>query len=164
MTQPTNHLLQIVERIRSEKRELRTAQRRGRVEIANEILRIVASHGRKFFSLYGDGSPKANQPDRISFFELRLRDRLWFIDKCTQHPIYTAYKGRWRGFSEGGTLRNLVEALRDYIMRGEKIHVKAHFGPWPEWVSGGDLWGYGEKEMALVRSEVESLLAKNGNN
>jgi hypothetical protein len=30
------------------------------------------------------------------------------------------------------------------------------FGPWPEWICGGDLWGYGA-EMDVVRRAAQRL-------
>ena len=124
-----------------------------RLKNANAIIEVIASNGRKFFSLAAEGKQVAE--NRISRFEL-VNGRLWFIDKYTQKPIYTAYRrGQWHHFSDGGTLRNLIENLHDYIMHGAP--VRNHFGPWPEWVCGGDLWGYGDA-MQAVRQGVSSIL------
>jgi hypothetical protein len=64
-------------------------------------------------------------------------------------------KYEWRGFSEGGTLRSLVEQLRDYIRTGKQVHPQS-FGPWPQWYCDGDLWGYGD-DMQQVRDKAISL-------
>ena len=126
-----------------------------RVDVANRIIEIVATHGRRFFSLSADGKI-ADRP-RISFFELRRNGRLWFVDKYTNKAIYTAYRrGNWHGFSEGGTLRDLVCAMADWITGKRDDFPINHFGPWPEWVCGGDLWGYGS-EMAVVRDKIREL-------
>lgn len=116
--------------------------KQNRVEMANETLCAIASCGRKFFAHDG----------RVSRFELDHRGRVWFIDKYTQKRIYTHYRYEWIGFSEGGTLRALVERLRDFIATGRQLPLLV-FGPWPEWVCGGDLWGYGE-DMEIVRGAV----------
>lgn len=119
--------------------------KRERAEIANKMLSAIASCGRKFFAY----------EDRVSRFEIDERGRVWLIDKYTQKRIYVAYSGRWRGFSDGGTLRALIERLRDYITIGALLPAQI-FGPWPEWVCNGDLWGYGPA-MQSVR-EVASKL------
>lgn len=116
-----------------------TTDRTERLEAANELLRVIASCGRKFFA-YGD---------RVSRFEVDGRGRIWFIDKYTQKRIYVQYKGEWKAFSDGGTLRRLIEHLRDFITHGNRIPAHT-FGPWPDWVCKGDLWGYGDS-MAGVR-------------
>jgi hypothetical protein len=116
-----------------------------RVKIANEMLLAIASCGRKFFAYQ----------DRVSRFELDERGRIWFVDKYTQKRIYVAYRGNWRKFSDGGTLRTLVERLRDFI-RSEILLPAGIFGPWPEWICDGDLWAYGA-DMQQVRDAAARL-------
>jgi hypothetical protein len=131
--------------------------RNGRLETANRIIEIISEHGRRFFSLNADRREPV-YPDRISRFEI-IKDRLWFRDKYTGKRIYVLYRaGRWRGFSEGGTLRSLVENLADYILKGAP--VRAHFGPWADWICHGDLWGYGDS-MADVRRRIHELCSEN---
>ena len=126
-----------------------------RLNVANQAIEIIASHGRKFFSLHADG--RTEGPERVSRFELRDGGRLWFIDKYTQKAIYVAYRrGRWSGFSEGGTLRDLVCAMADWITGKRKDFPSKAFGPWPDYVCGGDLWGYGP-DMAKVREQIGKL-------
>ena len=127
-----------------------------RVEVCNQILRICASHGRRFFSHDADRLNREDNPV-ISRFELDQRGRIWFIDKYTGARIYTAYKYTWRGFSDGGTLRSLCDALAAYIRAEENTIPFGHFGPWQEWVCGGDPWGYGKEEMAEVRRKVVEI-------
>lgn len=121
--------------------------KRERAEHANQLLRIVASYGRRFFHDERDGA--------VTFFQVGSRGEVWLHDKYTKRRVYTQYEGRWRGFSEGGTLRDLCRALRDYIRAGKPISP-GWFGPWPEHVCGGDLWGYGE-DMDPLRREVTKL-------
>jgi hypothetical protein len=129
--------------------------RRQRTDIANKAVEIIASHGRKFFSLEAEG--RTVERNRISRFELSDNGRLWFVDKYSQKPIYVAYRrGHWRGFSEGGTLRSLVCSLADWI-NGKTEFPLDRLGPWPDWLCGGDLWGYGS-EMQIVREKVKALL------
>ena len=117
-----------------------------RLALANQAIQIIAAHGRKFF-LKGT---------RVSRFELDQRGQVWFIDKYAEARIYTHYNGKWHGFSEGGTLRALVIALRNFISTGQPLPT-CHLGPWPQWYSNGDPWGYTVEEMALVQQQVSVL-------
>lgn len=129
-----------------------------RLAVANQAIEIIASHGRKFFSLAAEG--RAVAENRISRFELHDNGRLWFIDKWSQRPIYVMYRrGRWRHFSEGGTLRDLICALADWIVGRKETLPMHYFGPWPKWVCDGDLWGYGD-EMQIVRAKISELLTQ----
>ncbi len=121
-------------------------RRQKRVDVANQMIRIISEHGRRFFR-YGD---------RVSHFKLSHIGRVWYVDEWKGRHIYTHRGGRWRGFTGGGTLKSLVEALRDYIM-GRADLPRNHLGPWREWVCGGDLWGYGA-DMQLVREQVAALV------
>lgn len=69
----------------------------------------------------------------------------------------THYEGHWKWFTNGGTLKRLCEALRDYIL-GRAEFPTNHLGPWPEMLCGGDLWGYVD-DMQKVRDETLSLLS-----
>ncbi|GIK44737.1 MAG: hypothetical protein K8L99_32770 [Anaerolineae bacterium] len=115
-----------------------------RAQQANKFLASVAGCGRKFFAY----------KERVSRFEVDARGRIWFVDAYREAKIYTAYEwGRWRGFSEGGTLRALVLKLRDFIRTGEPREMG--LGPWPAWVCNGDPWGYGG-DMEKVRQAAEA--------
>lgn len=116
---------------------------------ANDFLAVVARCGRQFFTHKG----------QVSRFDVDQRGRVWFVDAYTERRIYTHHAGRWRGFTEGGTLRGMVESLRDYIQSGEPQEFG--LGPWPEWYCGGDLWGYGE-HMATVRAAAAACGVKKG--
>lgn len=102
-------------------------EKQKRIESANQLIQSIAGCGRKFFHHKGN----------VSRFELDKRGRVWFVDGYNGARIYTHYtSGRWRGFSEGGTLRGLVIALRDFITREKPIGFA--LGPFPDWYSGGD--------------------------
>jgi hypothetical protein len=122
-------------------------KKRKRAEKANRLIELIGSCGHKFFNYpdkYGNGR-----------FEVDVRGRIWFIDGYTGTHIYLHYRYWNRGFSEGGTLRALVDSLKRYISTGEPV-LPSHFGPWPKWISHGDLWGYGE-DMRKVRECAVSL-------
>lgn len=131
-----------------------------RLEIANEMIRVIASCGRNFFSMqeyHRNSQSGLTQEElaRISCLELDGRGRVWLINKYTTKRIYTHYKGAWRGFSDGGTLRGVIIQLREYVNHG-KLLTEGVFGPWPDWYCRGDLWGYGE-DMHLVREGAKRL-------
>lgn len=129
--------------LKARRRTERQDQERRLVAVNNLIL-CIAGHGRRFFS----------HGHRVSRLELDARGRVWFIDKYTGARIYTHYAGAWRGLSEGGTLRDLICALRDYVKRGTQI--RRGFGPWPDGYCGGDPWGYGD-DMEIVRLRARDL-------
>lgn len=115
---------------------------------ANELIDVIARHGRRFFH--------NQRHQRNARIELR-NGRVYFIDDYSGKAIYThrtTFENRWRGFSHGGTLRSLIEQLRDYIMNGTLLS---------RWViapayanSDGDIWGYGPAAEA-VRAEAWAL-------
>lgn len=121
-------------------------ERERRVGIANKFLVAISSHGRRFFEHEG----------RVSHFKLDMRGRIWFVDKYSEHCIYTHQPGYWgRHFSDGGTLQELCIHLREYIMGREELPMRA-LGPWRKDLCGGDLWGYGDA-MQAVRDECGAL-------
>lgn len=104
--------------------------RQVRLEEANALIKLIASHGRHFFWYRGqrvynekDQSLTWRPADRTARFELR-KGRLYYIDEYTEKAIYlqrTGIESNWDGFSHGGTLRGLVESMRDYILNGTRV-------------------------------------------
>jgi hypothetical protein len=123
-------------------------EKQQRLESANQLIQSIAGCGRKFF--YHKGN--------VSRFELDKSGRVWFVDGYNGARIYTHYAGRWHGFSEGGTLRGLVIALRDYITHGNPIGFA--LGPFPDWYSGGDPWGYGADMKTVYECAVSTGIVK----
>lgn len=119
--------------------------KQNRLVRANELLATIAGCGRRFF----------RHKERVSQFELDERGRLWLHDCWTDKRVYVAYRGRWRHFSEGGTMRTLIEALSRYVRSGERLNPN-YFGPWPPICCDGDLWGYGY-HMECVRTAARQL-------
>lgn len=118
-----------------------------RLEKANQLIKSIAQCGRQFF--YN------KEHDRTASIELDPRGRIWWIDDYTGTRIYTHYSHRWRGFSHGATMRTLVEHLRNYVFKGTLL-PEGIFGPWPQWYSQGDPWGYGD-DMQKVRKAAADL-------
>lgn len=143
-------------------------EKQDRLGHANALIRIIASHGRRFF-WYG-GVNRWDQATKSSTFEaadrmarLELRNgRVYFVDDYTQKAVYTHmtanFENGWRGFSHGGTLRSLVEDMRDYVMKGTLI---------PRWKivierSGArsleeNIWGYDVAAARAVRDAAYAL-------
>ena len=134
--------------------------REQRLEVANNIIKAIASCGRRFLSMNSDRTGEPDPDARVSRFVF-INKRLHYLDKYTEALIFVHYEFRTRGgwghqFSDGGTLLCLMQHMRDFIVKGEPININ-YFGPWPKWVCGGDLWGYGAA-MPLLRAKVEDIL------
>jgi hypothetical protein len=129
--------------------ENKLALKRQRCEQVNHAIRIIGAHGRRFFF---------NQvADRYASMEVDQRGKIWFIDDYSARRIFTHktnWGGRWRGFSHGGTLRNMVEAFRDYIRTGDPVHL-GYLGP--ERFNDSNIWGYDEAGMKAVREQAGAL-------
>jgi hypothetical protein len=119
------------------------SERKTRVDRANEFIAVIASCGREYF----------RYEDRIAKFHLDERGRLWFTDAYSQKEIYVCYRYKWHGFSSGGTLRSIIQSLRDYIRTGEPLW-KGYFEPM---LDGSCRWAYGHEAMSLVRDAAEKL-------
>ena len=115
-----------------------------RIKKANELIKCIASVGRQFF----------RYEDEISFFTVNRLGHTFLYDPFSKKMVYTRYKGRWPGFSQGGTMRNLVIALTNYIKKGTKLS-REHFW-FPKWACSGDVWGY-HLSMEDVRKKVIEL-------
>lgn len=119
-----------------------------RLEHANALIQAISNHGRRFFYCVSTG--------QTSRMELDERGRVWFIDDYTGTRINVASKRRWIGFSHGGTLRDLVEAMRDYIQRGDLLHPE-HIAPTRINPENGNIWGYSAEAAAALREEAYKL-------
>lgn len=117
-----------------------------RMERANELIATIGACGRKFFRR-GQG---------IALFIEDKKGNLRWVDEYSGKALWTSRSWRgWKGFSNGGTLKSLAQALAQFIRTGEPI-ADGHLGPWPQWLQGGDLWAYGD-DMQIVRSKAAEL-------
>lgn len=123
----------------------RFEERIARVEKVNEFIRTAAQLGRRFFY---------HAPSwRVSQFKLDDRGRLWWHDSYhPENPIFTHYVGRWKYFTLGGTMRNLIENMREYIMHNTPLDPSLlgieGFDP--------DPWQYGP-DMQQVQAKARQL-------
>ena len=130
-------------------KESKLTLKQRRTEQVNQVIRIIGTHGRRFFF---------NQvADRYASMEVDQRGKVWFIDDYSSRRIFThktTWGGRWRGFSHGGTLRSLVEGFRDYIRTGEPM-PPGYLGP--ERFDDSNIWGYDIEGMSAVRQQAGAL-------
>lgn len=120
-----------------------------RVEHANQLILAIASHGRKFFRCKSTGN--------VASMEVDARGRVWFHDYYTRTRIYThpaTFGNEWHGFTSGGTLRALVEELRDYIQTGKPLS-RNRIGFTRD--DGSNIWGYAAEDLAACRAECFAL-------
>lgn len=116
-----------------------------RMYLCNRIIEVIAKYGRHFLSSNSDRrEPEANP--FIAQFEVDQCGKLWYIDRYKQRPILVRLD-KWRGFSDGGTLRDVIEHMRDHIVEDKPLRL--HFA---------EYWGYGE-DMQKVAHEVTALMA-----
>lgn len=116
-----------------------------RLNAANEFIKVIAGCGRKFF----------RYEDFVSFLEISDTGRVFFIDYYTKKRIYTHRRFvKWRGFTSGGTLKSLVEDLRDFIKKGALLNAK-YFEHDTE-KGYRNPWGYGE-DIAVVKDAAIRL-------
>lgn len=113
-----------------------------RLAHANDVILSIASNGRRFFY-----SPIH---DRVARLEITKCGRVWLHDEHSGKRVYIYRSGRWPGFTHGGTMRSLIEAIRDYVRSGRPVQ-RGHFGPWRD---GFELWGYAPTAMQAVREAV----------
>ena len=123
--------------------------KRQRAEQVNQLIRIIADNGRRFFY--------SQTVNRYASMEVDQRGKVWFIDDYSGKRIFThetVWGGKWRGFSHGGTLKDLVKKFRDYICTGEPLHP-GYLGP--ERFNDSNIWGYDEEGMRAVREQAGAL-------
>jgi len=111
-----------------------------RLELANLYIAAISHHGRQFYSHQG----------KVSFFLFcPTTGRIKLKDKYTGAFVDVqgiAWKN-WKGFIEGGTLRNVIERLRDFILGKRKAprYTYQH-------------WGYNQEAIQALNEELEPIL------
>lgn len=128
---------------------------RQRLETANAIVQVIAAHGRHFFSENSDRREPVENPF-VSHFLVDRNHEVWFVDRYTRKHVLVRHS-EWRGFSEGGTLRGIVQHLAAHIAEGAEINP-GYFGISPDWMPNH--WGYGD-DMLKVRDGVAAILSAN---
>ncbi len=120
-----------------------------RLLTANEVIKIIAKYGRHFLSDNSDQCEVVSDP-YIANFSVDARGELWYTQAWHRSRMLVRLQ-EWPRFSDGGTLRGVIENLRDHIMAGKPVRI--HFA---------EYWGYGE-DMIKVAEEVNVLTARVSN-
>lgn len=115
-------------------------KKRGRVEHANTLIKIISDYDRRFF--YNA------QANRVAQFEI-IKGHIYFRDDYTNKLIHVHKNFYNINFSHGGTLRDLVENMANYIRTGEHLSIK-HIGPELAF-SNQNIWGYSQRSIDDVR-------------
>lgn len=118
-----------------------------RVSHANSLLSIIGSYGRHFFA--------SKSGDVFGTFEVDSKLQVWYVDARTSSRILTTGEGadsRWHGFSHGGTLKDIIKLIRDYILTGRKLDEY--------WIGcarsdGSNAWGYGVEPLKKLRARLQ---------
>jgi hypothetical protein len=117
-----------------------------RLKIANKFIKIISFYGRRFFY--------SKRNNKIAFLKMK-NNCIYYVSEFSGKEIYLHYK-YWT-FHHGGTLRYLINELKEYIMgRCNEYLLLSLLGPWRKEICGGDLWGYGD-DMKEVRKECRKL-------
>lgn len=130
---------------------------RERARRVNDLIRVIASCGRRFFSEATEYHKDEAMVGRIGCIEVDANARLWWVDAWRGQRVFlnTPSWGRWEGFHHGGTLRQLVKAFMGFIRTGKPI--AGYFGPFPDWILKRDPWAYGHKNMEKIEREAQRL-------
>ena len=120
--------------------KMNLAARHHRARKANRLICVIATTGRCLL----------RYRDRVARLEVSPRGRVFLVDYYTGRRIDTHRSGAWRGWTGGGTMKELMEAFRVFICTGKGLHPEA-FGP-----HTADMWAYG-LAMRTVRDTAKEL-------
>lgn len=134
-----NHLKNLQTVRMAIRKRIKNSERVNRVNIVNEIIKEIASRGRKFF--YNEGKT-AELVDKGKIYYKAEYGKIEMI--CLSVPSYNSPKG----WFHGGTLLHLVKEFRDYIKNGEEKEYSALMSPH---------WGYPEQDMLAIREKASQL-------
>lgn len=124
-----------------------------RLDTANAIVRVIAKYGRHFLSENSDRRELVPNPF-IAHFKVDAQGELWFVDRYSRKPVLVRHQD-WPGFSDGGTLRAVVQHLAAYITCAVPV-VPGYFR--------GDHWGYGDDATRMYRQVLFTLMAEGKEN
>lgn len=120
------------------------AERLERLQHANQLIKVISSHGRRFFW--------NELAQRVARMEMDARGKLWWLDDYRGKRICIekmgGYEHSWRGFSHGGTLKELAQMMRNYVKTGRRIsigHIAASY------------WGYDGDAVDACRAEAMDI-------
>lgn len=128
--------------------------RRERLEAANSLIGVIASCGRRFWF-----NPETGAVARMDIDDC---GKIWWVNEWFARPeherLCMSVGNRnllRRGWTHGGTLRDLAAALCDFVKTGKPMD-SFRLGPWLE-CGDGDMWGYGYENMQTIREAALRL-------
>lgn len=131
-------------RARQPKPSKARTERLERIKHVNDLIKVISDHGRRFFWNAKD--------QRVARMEMDARGRLWWIDDYRGARVSIekigGHEHRWKGFSHGGTLMSLVQALRHYVKTNDPISMYS-IAP--------DCWGYDAEAQAATKQAALSI-------
>lgn len=119
-----------------------------RVVIVNEIIKEIASRGRKFFA----------HDDKVASLYLK-NGKIWYKcewvsqhDPITEVCFSTPKYRRLKGFPHGGTMESLIRDFCDFIRNGgDTNHNNGYGGLYcPH-------WGYPDEDMKAIQAKAVEL-------
>lgn len=113
---------------------------------ANKLIQVISSYGRCFFY--------SSKHDRTAQM-IYDGGTVVLVDEKSGHQVVLRNNGDWSGFGHGGTLRDLVMLMRDYVMKGTRIDMD--FIGLQRTFSKGNIWGYPHDQMELCREAARRL-------
>lgn len=114
-----------------------------RIKIVNEIIKEIATRGRKFF---------AGQFGIAEIFQKNGRLYMKNEYNNTEMCLSTKFGYKPKGWTHGGTIWGLTKDFKDFIMSGEKCNGKSGYGGLfcPH-------WGYNVGDMKAIQSKAIEL-------
>ena len=112
---------------------------------ANQLIEVISQHGRCFF--YNA------KHDRVA--RLVYDGGVYLIDEKSGNKVVLRRNGDWQGFGHGGTLRDLVCMMRDYVMQG--IRIEMYYIGMERTFGKGNIWGYPVDQLEACRAAARLL-------
>jgi len=112
---------------------------------ANQLIEVISQHGRCFFF--------NAKHERIA--RLVYDGGVYLIDEKSGNKVVLRRNGDWQGFGHGGTLRDLVCMLRDYVMQG--IRIEMYYIGMERTHGKGNIWGYPVDQLEACRAAARLL-------
>lgn len=126
-----------------------TDSREGRIKIINELIKEIASRGRKFFY-----SERDNRTAYIFEKNNRLYMKREHSSPRSSDDIYLHPKNGYspRNFTHGGTLWSLTKDFKEYIIKGGDTNNNNGYGG-----LCCTHWGYSEEDMKAIIEKAVNL-------